>query len=54
MSISDKNKKFSKLAALIVLLLFSAWVLSSKDMVVIESQVFEVKNGSSIGSVAQE
>ena len=54
MSISDKNKKFSKLAALFILLLFTIWSLSSKDMMVTESQVFEVKKGSSMGSVAQE
>jgi UPF0755 protein len=54
MSISDKNKKFSKLAALLVLLLFAIWSLSSKDMIVTKSQIFEVKKGSSIGSVAKE
>ena len=54
MSISDKNKNFSKLAALLVLLLFAIWSLSSKDMIVTKSQIFEVKKGSSIGSVAKE
>ncbi|MDC1317920.1 endolytic transglycosylase MltG [Candidatus Thioglobus sp.] len=54
MSISDKNKKFSKLAALFVLLLFAIWFLSSKDMTATESHVFEVKKGSSMGSIAQE
>ena len=54
MSISDKNKKFSKLAALFVLLLFAIWSLSSKDMTVTESHIFEVKKGSSMGSIAQE
>lgn len=54
MSISDKNKNFSKLAALLVLLLFVIWSLSSKDMIVTKSQIFEVKKGSSIGSVAKE
>jgi UPF0755 protein len=54
MSISDKNKKFSKLAALLVLLLFVIWSLSSKDMMVTESHVFEVKKGSSTGSIAKE
>jgi len=53
MSISDKNKNFSKLAALLVLLLFAIWSLSSKDMIVTKSQIFEVKKGSSIGSVAK-
>ena len=54
MSISDKNKKFSKLAALFVLLLFAIWFLSSKDMMATESHIFEVKKGSSMGSIAQE
>ena len=54
MSISDKNKKFSKLAALLVLLLFAIWSLSSKDMMATESHIFEVKKGSSMRSIAQE
>ena len=54
MSISDKNKKFSKLAALFVLLLFAIWFFSSKDMIATESHIFEVKKGSSMGSIAQE
>ena len=54
MSISDKNKKFSKLAALFVLLLFAIWFLSSKDMIATESHIFEVKKGSSMGSIAKE
>ena len=52
MSISDKNKKFSKLAALLVMLLFAIWSLSSKDLMVTESHIFEVKKGSSMGSIA--
>ena len=54
MSISDKNKKFSKLAALFVLLLFAIWSLSTKDMIATESHIFEVKKGSSMGSIAKE
>ena len=54
MSISDKNKKFSKLAALFVLLLFAIWFLSTKDMIATESHIFEVKKGSSMGSIAKE
>ncbi|MDC1536671.1 endolytic transglycosylase MltG [Candidatus Thioglobus sp.] len=54
MSISDKNKKFSKLAALFVLLLFVIWFLSTKDMIATESHIFEVKKGSSMGSIAKE
>ena len=54
MSISDKNKTFSKLAALLILLLFAIWFLSSKDMMVTESHIFEVKKGSSMGTIAQE
>ena len=54
MSISDKNKTFSKLAALLVLLLFAIWSLSAKDMMVTESHIFEVKKGSSMGTIAQE
>jgi UPF0755 protein len=54
MPISDKNKKFSKLAALLILLLFAIWFLSSKDMMVTESHVFEVKKGSSMGTIAKE
>ena len=54
MSISDENKKFSKLAALFVLLLFAIWFLSTKDMIATESHIFEVKKGSSMGSIAKE
>lgn len=54
MPISDKNKTFSKLAALLILLLFAIWLLSSKDMMVTESHIFEVKKGSSMGTIAQE
>ena len=54
MSISDKNKTFSKLAALLILLLFAIWLLSSKDMMVTESHIFEVKKGSSMGTIAKE
>jgi len=54
MPISDKNKTFSKLAALLVLLLFAIWSLSAKDMMVTESHIFEVKKGSSMGTIAKE
>ena len=54
MPISDKNKTFSKLAALLILLLFAIWFLSSKDMMVTESHIFEVKKGSSMGTIAKE
>ena len=54
MPISDKNKTFSKLAALLILLLFAIWLLSSKDMMVTESHIFEVKKGSSMGTIAKE
>tara|TARA_B110000967_G_scaffold53525_1_gene54865 strand:+ start:359 stop:1342 length:984 start_codon:yes stop_codon:yes gene_type:complete len=54
MPISHKNKLFSKVAALLILLLFATWVLTSKNMTVKKAQIFEVKSGSSMGVVVQE
>ena len=49
-----KSKIFSRFLASVLLLLFIAWILISKDILVKQTQVFQVKSGSSMGEVAQE
>ncbi len=53
MSVSSKNKFFSRLVASALLLLFTAWILISKDVITDQSQIIQVKAGSSMGAVAQ-
>ena len=54
MSVSSKNKFFSRLVASALLLLFTAWILISKDVITDQSQIIQVKAGSSMGAVAQD
>ena len=54
MHLTTKRKFFSRIIASALLLLLIAWVLTSKDILVNQSQIFQVKPGSSIGEVAQE
>ena len=49
-----KNKIYSRLLALVILLIVTSWILVSKDMLAKNSEVFQVKSGSSISDVAEE
>ena len=49
-----KNKIYSRLLALVILLIVASWILVSKDMLAKNSEVFQVKSGSSISDVAEE
>ena len=54
MYLKNHHKFFSRVIASILLLIFFAWVLTSKDIMVNQHQIFQVEPGSSIGQVAQE
>ena len=54
MYLKKHHKFFSRVIASILLLIFFAWVLTSKDIMVNQPQIFQVEPGSSIGQVAQE
>ena len=54
MYLKNHHKFFSRVIASILLLIFFAWVLTSKDIMVNQPQIFQVEPGSSIGQVAQE
>jgi UPF0755 protein len=54
MYLKNHHKFFSRVIASIILLIFFAWVLTSKDIMVNQPQIFQVEPGSSIGQVAQE
>ena len=49
-----KNKIYSRLVALVILLIFTSWILVSKDMLAKNFEVFQVESGSSISDVAKE
>ena len=49
-----KNKIYSRLLALVILLIVASWILVSKDMLAKNSEVFQVESGSSISDVAKE
>ena len=49
-----KNKIYSRLLALVILLIVTSWILVSKDMLAKNSEVFQVESGSSISDVAEE
>ena len=49
-----KNKIYSRLLALVILLIVTSWILVSKDMLAKNFEVFQVESGSSISDVAQE
>jgi len=54
MFIRPKGKILSRSIASVLLLLLIAWIFSPKDILVNQTQIFQVKAGSSIGEVAQE
>ena len=49
-----KNKIYSRLLALVILLIVTSWILVSKDMLAKNSEIFKVESGSSISDVAKE
>ena len=49
-----KNKIYSRLLALVILLIVTSWILVSKDMLAKNFEVFQVESGSSISDVAEE
>ena len=54
MLIRSKGKILSRIIALLLLLLVIAWIFTSKDILVNQAQIFQVKSGSTMGEVAQE
>ena len=54
MLVNNKNKFFSRFVASIFLLLFMAWILVSKDITSVQTQIIQVKSGASMGVVAQD
>ena len=48
------NKTYSRLLALVILLLISIWIWTSKDVLVKEKQIYQVNHGASIGTVAKD
>ena len=54
MDLAKINKTYSRLLALVILLVFSIWVWTSKDMLVQEKQIYQVNYGASIGAVAKD
>ena len=54
MLIRSKGKILSRIIALLLLLLFIAWTFTSKDILVNQAQIVQVKSGSTMGEVAQE
>ena len=54
MYLKNHHKFVSRVIASVLLLLLIAWVLTSKDILVNQPQIFQVKSGSSMGEVAQE
>ena len=54
MFLGAKNKIYSRLLALVILLIVTSWILVSKDMLAKNSEIFQVESGSSISDVAKE
>ena len=54
MHLATINKTYSRLLALVILLLISIWIWTSKDMLVKEKQIYQVNHGASIGTVAKD
>jgi len=54
MHLAKINKTYSRLLALVILLLISIWAWTSKDMLVKEKQIYQVNHGASIGTVAKD
>ena len=54
MYLTTKGKILSRSIVSVLLLLFFAWILTSKDILIVQPQIFQVKPGFSMGQVAQE
>ena len=54
MHLATINKTYSRLLALVILVVISIWVWTSKDMLVKEKQIYRVNHGASIGTVAKD
>jgi len=54
MHLATINKTYSRLLALVILVVISIWVWTSKDMLVKEKQIYQVNYGASIGAVAKD
>ena len=54
MHLATINKTYSRLLALVILLLISIWIWTSKDVLVKEKQIYQVNHGASIGTVAKD
>ena len=54
MHLATINKTYSRLLALVILVVISIWVWTSKDMLVKEKQIYQVNYGASIGTVAKD
>jgi UPF0755 protein len=54
MHLATINKTYSRLLALVILLLISIWVWTSKDVLVKEKQIYQVNHGASIGTIAKD
>ena len=54
MLVGDKSKNYSRLLVIAIFLIVSSWVLTSKDMTTKNESIFQVKNGYSMGNVADE
>ena len=54
MFLGAKNKIYSRLLALVILLIVTSWILVSKDILAKNSEIFQVESGSSISDVAKE
>jgi len=54
MHLATINKTYSRLLALVILLVISIWIWTSKDMLVKEKKIYQVNHGASIGTVAKD
>jgi len=54
MHLATINKTYSRLLALVILVVISIWIWTSKDMLVKEKQIYQVNYGASIGTVAKD
>ena len=54
MHLATINKTYSRLLALVIIVVISIWVWTSKDMLVKEKQIYQVSYGASIGTVAKD
>jgi UPF0755 protein len=54
MHLATINKTYSRLLALVILLVISIWIWTSKDMLVKEKQIYQINYGASIGTIAKD